>query len=271
MQPNESLGDRMKYYEGLEAQRKLFPLLPALVRLDGKNFSSLTRNLNKPYDPQFSQGMIEVTRYLSEETNPLIAYTQSDEITLVYYHSDFGQAYYYDGRIQKMISVMAAMASVYFYEYLKGVLPSLASRYPVFDCRAWNVPSKEEAANALLWRERDATKNSITMAAASVYSHKQLFEKSGSEKQAMLLAKDINWNDYPAFFKRGTFVQRKKELQRFTVEELERLPPQHEARVNPNLEIERTSVCTLAMPPFGRVTNRTGVIFKAEEPQVDDD
>ena len=60
---------RMKLYEGKEAQRRFIPLLPIVVRLDGKTFSKFTRGLKRPYDERLSQLMIDTMRYLAQETN----------------------------------------------------------------------------------------------------------------------------------------------------------------------------------------------------------
>ena len=46
------------------------------------------------------------------------------------------------------------------------------------------------------------------MAASSVYSHKELEGKSGSDKQEMLFQKNINWNDYATKFKRGSVIKK---------------------------------------------------------------
>jgi tRNA(His) 5'-end guanylyltransferase len=78
---------------------------------------------------------------------------------------------------------------------------------PRFDARVYVVPTLEEAVNSFLWREQDATKNSITMAASAYYSHNELMNKNGSEKQEMLFQKEVNWNDYPTFFIRVSYVQ----------------------------------------------------------------
>lgn len=134
----------------------------------------------------------------------------------------------------------------------------------------WNVPSLEEAANAFLWRELDATKNSIAMAARAYFSHKQIDNKSGTEMQEMLRQKGVEWNDYPDFFKRGTYVQRRKTLRKFTAEELDKLPPLHEARKNPDLMVERTDCVALALPPLRLVKNRVEVLFAGAEPQTGD-
>ena len=66
--------------------------------------------------------------------------------------------------------------------------------------------------------------------------------------------------------KRGVFVQKRHRLLKFTADELDRLPPLHEARKNPDLMVERAEIVQLDMPPFGKVTNRAGVVFNGEEP-----
>lgn len=136
----------------------------------------------------------------------------------------------------------------------------------MFDCRAWQVPSKTEATNTLLWRELDAAKNSISMAARSLFSHKELQGKSGSEMQEMMFGKGVNWNDYPAFFKRGTFSQRRRELRELTTAEIDRIPEAH--RPPAGRLVDRASIVRLEMPPFSRVTNRVEVVFDGVDPLV---
>lgn len=262
----DDLGDRMKGYEMAEAGRRLMPLLPVLARLDGRAFHNFTRGLERPYDPRMSQMMVETALWLAQESNAVLAYTQSDEITLAWHVEEPTGQIFFDGRIQKMTSVLAGMASAYFNRLVQQHLPERARLLPVFDCRVWNVPSREEAANAFLWRERDAAKNSISMAARACFSHKELDGKSSSEMQEMLWQKGINWNDYPPFFKRGTFVQRRIVRRPFTAQELDSLPPLHEARRNPDLIVERSQYQALEMPPLGKVTNRVAVIFDGAEP-----
>jgi tRNA(His) 5'-end guanylyltransferase len=265
---SDPLGDRMKLYEMAEAGRKLMPLLPTIARLDGRGFSRFTRGLERPYDKRISELMIETTRYLVQETVACCGYTQSDEITLGWYCPDYAQELFFGGRISKMLSTLAAEGSVYFNRRLPDFLPAeFAARLPTFDCRVWNVPNLEEGANAFLWRELDASKNSVSMASRHYYSHGELTNRSSSEMQEMLFQKGVNWNDYPTFFKRGTYLQRRTVARRFTSEELENLPPKHEARRNPELVVERTEVAILDLPPLSKVANRAGVIFLGEQPR----
>jgi len=84
----------------------------------------------------------------------------------------------------------------------------------------------------------------------------------------MLHLKGVNWNDYPSFFKRGTYVQKRIVKRKFTVCELQKLPAKHAARFNPDLEIERSVVMKLDMPVFSTVVNRAAVIFEGCDPQT---
>lgn len=165
-----------------------------------------------------------------------------------------------------MVSQLAAHATLMFYDCVEVHLPDFAERFPTFDARVWNVPNRTEGANAFLWREWDATKNSLSMAAAAHYSHAELHGKNGADKMDMLMALGVNWNDYLPAFKRGTYVQRRTVTRAFTASELEALPPKHHARTNPSLTVERSDVIVLEMPPLGSVTNREDVIFAGAEP-----
>ena len=265
---NDNIGNRIKMYENQTCGIKLIPRIPFIARLDGKGFSKFTKGLKRPYDERLSKLMIETTKYLVKETNANCGYTQSDEITLVWYTDKIDSSIYFDGRLFKMISDMASMASVFFNKNLAEYLPEKKDKMPRFDCRVFNAPTTDEATNAFLWREQDATKNSISMAAQSVYSHNQLMNKTGSEKQEMLFQKGINWNDYPDFFKRGTYIQRKRVLTKFSAEEIEKLPSKHQARLYPNLEIERWIIDEIKLPPLFRIKNRVDVIIFGGNPEV---
>lgn len=265
---SDELGDRMKMYEGMEAGRRLLPLAPILARIDGRAFHAFTRGMKRPFDDQFVYCMTATTRFLVQETNACMGYTQSDEITLAWHSTNIKSQVWFDGRIHKMVSQLAAQATLEFNEQAQRWLPDFSHRRPTFDARVWTVPNRTEGANAFLWREWDATKNSVSMAADALYSHNELHGKNGAEKQDMLMAKGINWNDYPPQFKRGVYVQRRILTKPFTPEEIESLPPKHQARANPDLTVERSEWRVIDLPPLGSITNREAVIFEGAEPSV---
>jgi len=265
---NDDFGDRMKKFESFETSQCFMPMLPIVIRLDGRSFSDYTNGLEKPFDMAFRRAMLETTKRLVEETNAVMGYTQSDEITLVLYSDNMTSQTWFNGEKFKIVSCLASLCSVtldrIMHPYFCGM--NIIEKPPTFDCRAYNVPSKMEAANALLWREMDAQKNSISTAARFYYSHKELDRKNSAQKVEMLLARGITFEDYPDIFKRGAFVQRKKTIRKFTTNEIEFLPLRHEARTNPALVVERTDVVEIKMSKFSYVANRVEVVFEGADP-----
>jgi tRNA(His) guanylyltransferase len=263
------LADRMKLYEEIGAGQRLIPNLPVCVRIDGKAFHSWTRGLKRPYDERLQTLFDETTKYLVEVSAAVIGYTQSDEITLILYKGGKPDSQiFFDGRVSKLTSVLASMATAKFNVLVPSILPEKQNRLACFDCRVWNVPTEQEAINCLIWRELDATRNSIQMAAQALYSHKQLHQKHTADMLELLRQKGINWQDYPRRFTRGGYFQRRVIERTFTVEELEQLPPLHEARGHPDMRIRRQVIVPLKLPPLRQVANRVEVIFLGCTPEL---
>jgi tRNA(His) 5'-end guanylyltransferase len=213
-----------------------------------------------------SVAMIETTRYLVQEMTALVGYTQSDEITLAWYEpSQSLSDYLFDGRFQKIASVLAGMASARFCKLVAEHLPNKANETPHFDCRVWQVPTLQDATDVFVWREDDATKNSITMAAGAYYSDSELDGKNSGIKQEMLWQKGVNWNDFPPFFKRGTYLQRRTFDRTLTEEERARIPEAHRPAVGTTFK--RTQVVELDLPPVRKIANLGEVWFERAEPQ----
>ena len=263
----DSLGDRMKAYERRETDRRFMNFAPVVARMDGRGFSKWTKGLARPYDEDLSAAMIAVTRRLVEETGARIGYTQSDEITLVFLVEDIKQSMMFDGKTQKLCSILASMTTALFItECLSRAGTEIAERAmqaPHFDARIFQVPTQTEAANAVLWREKDACKNAVSMAARSFYPHGELQGKSAAEMQEMIFAKGMNFNDYPASFKRGTFLQMRSSETKLPQKALEYLPE------GSSPTVIRRSIEAIEMPIFSKVTNREAVIFDGAEPSTE--
>lgn len=231
---NDSLGDRMKAYENI-TRHYLTRRLPVIIRIDGKAFHSFTRGFNKPFDEVFVKSMQETMKYLCENIQGcVLGYTQSDEITLVLvdYQNRESDAWF-DNNIQKMVSVSASMATMAFnrifqseiYKYENDwrcsltpqsvqiqenhqkyveTLKKAARKGAMFDSRVFTLP-KEEVVNCLIWRQQDATRNSILSVGQAYFSHNELNGKKCDEIQDMLmLNRSVNWNNYPTTLKRGS-------------------------------------------------------------------
>ncbi len=267
------IGDRMKEYERMESGRRLMPRLPACIRVDGRSFSRMTRGLGRPYDRRMSVAMAKVAKYLAKETGARCAYTQSDEISLVLHADHPASQLFFGGKIQKMVSVIAAMASVKFNQAVntkrngcfvpaEGGIPELCGKTASFDCRVWNVPSLEEAANCILWRELDATRNSVQSAARAVFSHKQCVNKNSDQLRDMLSQEGAHWDDYPGFFKRGTyFIRREVSVTKTRAIALGDEPS--------SVVCQRRAYHEAVLPPLRQVRNRVEVLFYGAEPETD--
>ena len=212
--------------------------------------------------------MVDTTKFLVKETNAIIGYTQSDEITLILYSGNMDSAIYNDGKKQKILSKLTGKTVSYFNERRKELLPD-HNKVANFDCRIFQVPNLHWATNSLLWRENDASKNSISMLAQSEFPHKELLGLNGNQMQDKLMTeKGINWNDLDVKFKRGTYVKRSVVTKAFTADELDTLPPGHNARRNPQLLIERSVIEVQDYPVFQKIKNKVGVVFNNEQPIV---
>jgi tRNA(His) 5'-end guanylyltransferase len=263
----DDLGDRMKMYERQEAGRHFMPRIPIVARLDGRAFHSFTRGLIQPYDERLMECMVNTTKALVQQTNAVIGYRQSDEITLIWPGTDNLEEFWFGGRVQKMCSLLAAMTTLEFNTQIRQALPAAyAAKSPMFDCRVWQVPDEVEATNVLVWRENDAVKNSIMAMALSVVGHKEILHKNQKEQLDLIHGGGQNWNQSPDWAKRGTYVSRQRVSKPFTCEELAALPPKHKARTQPDLVVNRVELKEFNLPRITTISNRVDVIFRGVEP-----
>lgn len=225
----DALGDRMKGYENI-ARNYLTRRVPAIIRLDGKAFHTFTRGMVKPFDPIMTQAMQQTMKSLCENIQGcVLGYTQSDEITLVLTdYATIKTDAWFSYNIQKVVSIAASMATLAFdrefiiahgswfdksfdngvsnqpgFVQLDDLYTSRQHR-AMFDARVFSIP-KEEVCNCLIWRQQDATRNSIEAVGQANFSQRQLHKKNCNEIQEILWAqKGINWNDFPTESKRGS-------------------------------------------------------------------
>jgi len=259
MKEKDDFGNRMKAYEAVETARKLDPMLPIYARIDGRSFSRFTSGMDRPFDARMTAAMIETTKHLVHETHARIGYTQSDEISLVWLADGPDSDVLFSGKVQKMASVLASMAAA---KFAMVCPPGYEARMPHVDCRVFQLPSKEEAANAFLWRAMDALKNAISMVAQSKFSHKKLHGQDQRAMLAMLAEIGIDFETFPESFRRGSFVRRYTVERMLEPEELERIPVKH----RPTGPVMRNEMRVIEMPPFNRVINRVEVIFDGATP-----
>jgi tRNA(His) guanylyltransferase len=238
----DQLGDRMKDFYEDRTRYKLARRTNTIIRIDGKAFHTYTKGLKRPFDGDLMEDMNKTTEYLCQNIQGAkFGYVQSDEISiLITDYDDITTHAWFDGNLQKMASISASLATAKFNQLRSerfsrykeemsiDLLDRIDKRYDpdystnklaMFDARVFQIPYHEEVLNYFIWRQQDATRNSISSVAQSLYSHKELNGKKTDEMQEMIFQKGINWNDYTPREKRGALVRKveKKFLRKTTV------------------------------------------------------
>ncbi len=200
----DSLGRRIKNdYE--DAMRLFLPRRAHFViRIDGRAFHRFTAGLERPYCRPLADALDTAALHLCKEMiGCRFAYGQSDEYSFLL--TDFERedsALWFDGNVQKIVSVSASIFTAAF----NRAFPS--DKIASFDSRVMVIPRRSEVESYFLWRQLDASANSLNMLASAHYAHDALLHKSTSEKHDLLHAKGINWALQPPDFKRGRAVVR---------------------------------------------------------------
>lgn len=216
----DSLGSRQKSYEE-PYDLKLTRRLPIIVRVNGRSFRRLTKNLEKPYSFDFLRVMAQTMFYAAAEMQgAVLAYQQSDEISYVLKNDqELDSEPWYQNRLQKIVSVASSLTTIGFYKALNSLevaLPLVGDA--VFDARVFCLPYFTEVVNNLIWRQQDCTKNAILKASQAEMIKKYgkqvtakiLHQKSLSEKKDLLFENcGIDFDDYyPASFRQGVVASK---------------------------------------------------------------
>ena len=238
------LANRMKEYEKRN-QYYLQKRTPVAIRVDMRAGHTFTRGFKRPFDYIFMKSMQETAKYMCENMgNAKFAYVQSDEITIILVDYDTLETdCWFNYRTDKLCSISASMATMAFNKYFEenvtnevleykmvphcveiqqeikeyhNTLIAALDKGAMFDARCFNIP-KEEVTNLIYWRQLDASRNSIQMVGQANFSHNELQNKSCNDIQDMLmLQKNINWNDFPTYQKRGSCVVKSDEKETIT-------------------------------------------------------
>lgn len=226
---NMKLGDRMKRYEKNNDPRiesdKYF-----CIRLDGRSFSKFTRGFQKPYDSNFSKAMVKTTYEAMCEFGAVSGYTQSDEITLIFTpiisKGTNQTTIIFDGRINKILTLMSSFVSVRFNFYLNkfinenneldkykpDTLSKIQNSSAIFDARVliFDENNKKEILNHIIWRSTfDCYRNSVSTYGYHLIGHNQIKNLNSLQIIELLKTKNIDWdNDVPLWQKYGVFIKK---------------------------------------------------------------
>lgn len=196
----DRLGMRMKGYE--KDYESILPIgLPKIIRVDMRAGHTFCKQFDRPFDDVFSYAMVCAAEDLAKEIpGARLAYTQSDEISVLL--TDFSNPEQphclFNGRIQKIASVAASIATLGFNRGFAEIVAAMKARGEHVDCyeeklwkaqfdaRIFCLPSIEEVMNYFRWRVVDARRNSVSMIARKYFDQSALMHKNMDEVVYML-------------------------------------------------------------------------------------
>jgi len=171
-----------------------------MVRVDGRNFSKILSDFEKPYDEKFARIMVNSAVAIMKEFNATLCYIFSDEANFYFQHEIFSR------RVEKINSVIASMFSSSF---------SLAIGKPVsFDSRIIHVP-ENLLVEYLSGRQKECWRNHL-----NAYAFYKMLEKVKNRNEAQrrltgmksallhdfLFERGINPARTPAWQRRGILI-----------------------------------------------------------------
>jgi tRNA(His) guanylyltransferase len=194
-------------FEAAQRAREYFHKLTVLpgawtvIRMDGRGFSRYTeQRFDKPFDARFSDLMVTSAKAVLTELGGRYAYTESDEVSVLFDpgHELFGRG------VEKLVSISAGIATAAF---------THAASEPVhFDARLWIGVNVSDVVDYFSWRQADAARCALngwcywTLRKAG-RSRRQasaaLDGASTADKNDLLFRHGINFNDLPAWQRRG--------------------------------------------------------------------
>lgn len=212
------------YLKTLEASQEthLDPSMPYMVRLDGRCFSTFTKNFKKPVDPILVDAMVGATRDFVEEFRPVIGYTASDEASFVFLphpkYEETGEGHIFSNRIQKITTNFASFFTARFLYHLRNGYQKMNPGLIIncnwifrahFDCRAYNT-SIDDACLGLHWRQdHDTYRNGISALARKHFSTRDLHKKNRNDMLAMIDGVGDHLENYPSHLFHGTYIKKK--------------------------------------------------------------
>lgn len=202
----DELDAKMRVFETAHDFRVL-PGIYMVGRLDGRGFTRLTKEVHQfesPFDASFHDLMLATVEHLMSCGFKIIyGYTQSDEISLLFDLQEDS----FSRKLRKLESVLAGEASSKFSLLLGGLA--------CFDCRISQLPTLSLVVDYFRWRSEDAHRNALNAHGYWCLRKDGMTVKQATSalaglsvagKNEILFRHGINFNDLPAWQKRGSGV-----------------------------------------------------------------
>lgn len=222
---SNKLKDRIEGYEAV-TDYKLLPRVPIIICVNGRGFAKVTQLLDKPYCPKFAECITStMLRLCSDVEGTVFGYQHNDEIIIVARNDQTTETTpWYDNKLQKVCSVVAATATAHFKQYAASISLDISGE-PIFTAQVFTTPNVGEAVNTLIYKQQQNFHSSAQF--ACIYELIKKHDKntirdmlsglSIEDKVDLLAQEGVDFNNYPQAFRRGVAAYRVPKINGDTV------------------------------------------------------
>ncbi|KAI1331351.1 tRNA guanylyltransferase [Xylariaceae sp. FL0255] len=215
---------RYEYVKQFEQNDALLPNTWVVIRIDGRGFTKLCAkyNFEKPNDKRALDLMNAAAKAVVMEIPEItIAYGVSDEYSFVLHKTTT----LFERRASKLITTITSTFTAYYVHLWSSYMPDkpLSAPLPSFDGRAVCYPSVQNLRDYMTWRQVDCHINNLFNTTfwsliqlggmTAKEAEKLLAGTVSGDKNEILFSKfNINYNNEPEIYKKGSVVFRDYEL-----------------------------------------------------------
>lgn len=218
---------RFEYVKKFETHMTVLPETYIVIRIDGKNFHEFSDSykFDKPNDIRAINLMNACAKnlVLKYKSEMICAYGESDEYSFILRKD----TQLYNRRIDKLTSIFVSyFTSQYVFLWGKFFPPEMAlqqKHLPMFDSRCVNYPNLDIIKDYLTWRFVDTHINNLYNTAfwglvlkcgmSTTEAEARLNGTFSKDKNEILFSEcNINYNDEPEIFKKGSLINKKGEI-----------------------------------------------------------
>jgi tRNA(His) 5'-end guanylyltransferase len=197
---SDDFEERMRQFEYYHSLR-ILPDTWVVIRVDGRSFTRFTSTkFEKPFDIRFRDAMVQAAQALVKEMHGIYAYTESDEISVLFQPNWT----LFDRELEKLVSISASLAS--------SVFTMAIGEAVQFDSRVWVGINCSLVVDYFRWRQADAARCALNgwcywtlrKAGKSLTEATSLLENASvAFKNELLFQHRINFNELPLWQRRG--------------------------------------------------------------------
>jgi tRNA(His) guanylyltransferase len=189
--------------------------IPVIVKLDGKSFTKITNDVDKPFCLKtcvlFNKTMYSLVKQIE---GIVFAYQYSDKIIFIL-RNDKKQntELWFGNKIQQISSYVSSLAT---YEFMNNLWqmdnPPSLNGVIAFTCHVFGISDISEAANYLIYKQFRSLQNAIDQSIYSLFEERYGADETASllngkdtkDREQLLENAGIDFNKLPVIFRHGT-------------------------------------------------------------------